>query len=241
MNFQILTYENHTTLKWVYLENDVPMEYKKIQLDFHNNTFLTLIDTWTLYSVGNFSRISANQAVQVGRAAAKKLDLSIVENDSTITKPELSDSIYDVSLSMVPGNILNANPPEAPSSNIPSKVARDPLALYPLWQLHFYFTEKVGDILGIEVGVWGDSEEIAYCEDFGLLGISELSGSQTAPPSTPVITPSASQKLEIPEVQTMDEQNNPNYLNQILLATVSLTALSIAISLFALRKKNKRK
>ena len=65
------------------------------------------------------------------------------------------------------------------TSDIPGKIARDPLKLYPYWQLYFYFPGgEIGDYSGIQLGIWGDTKEIIYCSGFGFHGTSAPSSDE---------------------------------------------------------------
>lgn len=77
---------------------------------------------------------------------------------------------YEATLEMIPGEGLSSNLPPTLSNVYPTSTSRDQMKLYPLWHFIFYFNKPIGDTVGVEVGVWGDTKEIAYSQDYGYLG-----------------------------------------------------------------------
>ncbi|MDR2707593.1 MAG: hypothetical protein LBB87_02440, partial [Nitrososphaerota archaeon] len=55
--------------------------------------------------------------------------------------------------------------------------------LYPFWTAVFYFSYPIGNVYGVQVGVWGDTGEVAYCWETGSLGSSDVpsNGSSDVP------------------------------------------------------------
>jgi hypothetical protein len=185
MKFQMSPDPAYTSIVWTYTKNGVDMQRKGIALSFRNGSnFNDFADTWTLYSTGASSVISEAEAVSVGLAFAKNYSVTLAhfngDGSATAAKvePDWSNMTYDAVLNMLPGASLNSSVPTVPggpsipSTVVPSKTARDPTTLYPMWQLIFYFTKPVGGVVGLQVGVWGDTGEVAYCNEYGYLGAS---------------------------------------------------------------------
>ncbi len=211
INFQISKNGDDTHIQWIYTENGVSMEYKRVGISFHDNILVSFVDTWSIYSVSGLSVISSEEAVQIALEAAQNCELRIGHEDretEIVKVPDLSNAPYSVNMYMVPFRYQERD--------IPSKIARDPLTLYPYWQVHFYFNESIAGMQGVQVGVWGDTSEIIYCSGFGFFG---------APMTTN---------------EPLGEQNQPNTMNPSTLAIVaSLIAVPIiSISAIALRRKN---
>jgi hypothetical protein len=226
ITFQVSKDGDRTRIQWIYTESGVLMNYKRVGIEFRNSTFESFRDTWSLYSVSGLSVISSEEAVQIALEAAQNCDLHIFNQDKNETQnikpPDLSDAPYDVSLTMVPYRYLDYH--------IPSKMPRDPLTLYPFWQVHFYFEENIAGNVGMQVGVWGDTREIVYCSGFGYLGASG--------------TPTEQDITELPpDDQPLEEQKQLNPFNPSTLAVaVSLAVvLIVSISVIALRRKNRHK
>jgi hypothetical protein len=197
------------TIEWIYTENGTAMPLKHIILQFQNDTLMGFSDYYGLYSVGCLSTISKDEAVALGLAAAESYNVSLVGWDQnhnltvTYVKPDWPSNVtYDVYLNMVPGDSWMAaeiTPPPGLSTGLPpyqlvhpSNVTRDPLALYPLWEMVFYFSKPVGDTVGVQVGIWGDSKEILFCSEYGYLGASTpstLSPGASNQPSAPYASP----------------------------------------------------
>ncbi|MEJ2240599.1 MAG: hypothetical protein P8Y18_00420 [Candidatus Bathyarchaeota archaeon] len=168
VTFQVSNDGNETRIKWIYTEGDVVMDWKRVDIDFRYGAFESFHDTWGLYIVSGLSEISSEEAFQIAFEAAQNYEFRIVYENGTIKTvkvPDLSNAPYDVNMYMVPFRF--------DENNFPSKIERDPLTLYPLWQLHFFFNETIGGNEGMQVGVWGDTSEIVYCSGFGYYGNSD--------------------------------------------------------------------
>lgn len=84
----------------------------------------------------------------------------------------------------------------------------------------FYF-KKIGGTVGIVVGVWGDTGEIAYITLYGYLGTPNIN--QTSPSETLLFTP---------ENQNIPENNeNPTlkYLPTIIAAMIAIAIVVITM------------
>ena len=62
---------------------------------------------------------------------------------------------------------------------------RNSTALYPLWTVNFYFNKIYYGAYGIQVGLWGDTKEVFYCESLITLGNSGGESPTTAPSNSP--------------------------------------------------------
>jgi hypothetical protein len=183
VDFRVSKDGDKTLIQWIFMQENVSMKWKRVSIEFRNNTFVSFRDTWALYNVSGLSKISSEQAAQIALDAAQKSEFRIVHGDGEreiIKAPDLSGAPYSVDFSMVP--FRNQE------NTIPSKLHRDPLTLYPYWQVHFYFNETIAGYVGIQVGVWGDTSEIIYCSGFGYHGtsgtVNEALGDRTMNPST---------------------------------------------------------
>jgi hypothetical protein len=200
INFQITNNGDSTRIQWIYTENGVSMERKRVELTFRYNSIVSFVDTLNLYKVAGLSVISSEEAVQIALEAAKNSELHVVisgRNETIAVKPYVTDAPYDVSFSMVPGLSLN--------DNIPRKTPQDPLTLYPYWQVHFYFEEEIGGDEGMQVGVWGDTKEIVYSGGFGFLGEGE-SSTATSPSPSQRVSPTPSPTPSIPPSSSPTQQ-----------------------------------
>ena len=138
------------------------LNWKRVDLAFRNNAFESFHDTWRIYSVGAFSVINSDEAYNIALEAAQNLEFRIVNDqvNEVVPLPDLSNSVYQMYFSMLPYRNQ--------TSDIPSKIARDPLKLYPYWQFYSYFPGgEIGGYSGVQVGIWGDTKEIIYCSGFG--------------------------------------------------------------------------
>lgn len=186
-NMKLIVSETSIWLDYTIDGVDIPN--KSVGMNLGYNTF-TFSDTWNLYSIGSLSVISQDEATSIAFTAAKNYfaTLQIKTSDGSIlTEPEWSQRL-DVGLGMIPGQIRN----DSASSDLQDinmgNTTRNPLALYPIWQAIFYFSKPIGNIDGIQVGVWGDTKETAYCNPTGFLGCSgqvPTGDSEQLPMSTP--------------------------------------------------------
>jgi hypothetical protein len=227
VTFQVSKDGDNTRVQWIYTENDVIMDYKRVELKFCNNAFLSFRDIWRLYSVGGFSVINSEEAYKLALDTAQNCEFCIVNENvnEVVTLPDLSDSVYQMYFTMVPyrNQIFQTT----------SKTSRDPLTLYPYWQFYFYFKGgEIGGYSGIQVGIWGDTKEIDYCSGFGFYGASGPTGDED-------IT------TLLPEDQTSEEQQQEqtNVLDPSVLAVAIIIAviLVMSISAIVLRRRNQRK
>jgi hypothetical protein len=162
VNFQVSKDTDRTRIQWIYSENGVSMNWKRVDLSFRNNIFESFIDNWRIYNVSGPSVINSEEAYKLALNTAQNMEFRIVNEyrNETVTLPDLSDSVYQMYFTMVPYR--------NETSNNPSKISRDPLTLYPFWQFYFYFKGgEIGGYSGIQVGIWGDTKEIIYCNGFG--------------------------------------------------------------------------
>jgi hypothetical protein len=191
-------------LKWSHIENGTVIPRMSISMDFRDQTLVGFGDTLGIFKVGCLSSISKEEALQLGFAAAKNYNVTLVsfgENKKASAiqvEPDWSNYTYDISLAMIPGDSAygkTANPPSGSDLQpvqlrYQSNVTRDPLALYPLWKMEFYFSKSIGSIYGIQVGIWGDSKEISYCLEATTLGNPSPS---LTPTTTHTFSPQSSQ------------------------------------------------
>jgi len=167
VNFEVSENGDRTLIKWIYTENGVSMEWKRVDLAFRNSAFESFHDTWRIYGVGAFSVINSEEARNIALEAAQNLEFRIVNEyrNETVTLPDLSNSVYQMYFTMLPYR--------NETSHNPSKIPRDPLKLYPYWQFYFYFPGgEIGGYSGIQVGIWGDTKETIYCNGFGFHNFS---------------------------------------------------------------------
>ncbi len=174
-NFQSSQNGNRTRLQWIYTEDGIVMNWKRVEMDFNNNNLVSFQDTWSLYKVAGLSAVSSQQATKIALDAAQKVTLDVTNSagqNITVKTPALSNARYDVRFNMLPYSNSSAN--------FPSKISRDPLTLYPYWQFHFYFKQTFAGDEGIQVGVWGDTSEVIYASPFGYLGDLTTASSDTS-------------------------------------------------------------
>lgn len=146
------------------------------------NDMITFHDVFELYGVWGLGVFSEEEFTQFAVDLAKKLCYAStfydVDKDGVVVevKPNWSKMRSDVSLLIIPGqfynNSRNNDLLEQGIGVSMGNTMRDALTLYPLWTATVYFSQPIGNIDG-QIGVWGDTKEIAYCSEYGFLGGSQ--------------------------------------------------------------------
>ncbi|MEM0216988.1 MAG: hypothetical protein QXK78_04655 [Candidatus Bathyarchaeia archaeon] len=212
-----------TGAKWIYIEDAVEMPFKCLSIDFGGNQ-IVFSDTWNLFHVGGLSKFSREEVLEIAWKAAKSYNLTVIGEGGTSIPviPEWLDVPPEVTLNMVPGLFHRREIPDNFVNE--GSAVRDPLALYPLWQVIFYF-KKIGGMVGIAIGVWGDTGEIAYLTPYGYLGAPNIN--QTSPSET---LPS------MPENQNIPENNENPTLKYLPISIVAMIAIALVIITIVNRK-----
>ncbi len=172
---------SETSIGFWYTTNDIDVKNKYFGLSFGYNTFI-FSDVWNLYSIGCFSVLSEEEATNMAFEVANDYCLNQTwyqtdkNNVITEVKPDWSQMRSDVGFNMIPSQTYNNSLNDALLAKgvgvNSGNTTRNPLALYPFWSMVFFFSEPIGNIAGIQVGLWGDTKEIAYCMEYGYLGNS---------------------------------------------------------------------
>lgn len=204
---------------------------KGMGMDFGYNTFV-FSDTWNLYNIGTLSALSKEEAMNIAFNAAKNFCANLqvgTSNGPTLIKPEWSQR-QEIGLLMIPGQIYNNSADRDLHYINVGNATRDPLMLYPFWQAIFYFTEQIGSLAGIQVGIWGDTKEIAYCDTYGFLGSSnQLSASPSASGQPSTSTPDNSDQTSKSTTQLLPVLPVETLLLALLVVTVVLTLAVVFI------------
>jgi hypothetical protein len=231
----------NTRVKWAYNYESVGLVRKSISLEFTNGTASGFADTWNMYSIYNQTSISKEEAQSIAFAAAKSKAITIFSSQngnpapSQVT-PDWTNWTCKADLNLIPG--ASSSQAIGLANDTSFNSGRDPLMLYPMWHFVFYFNTPIGNVLGVEVGVWTDNGEVAYSNAYGGLGPSmtntpEPTGAdQSASPET---TATASPNLH-------NETNNDSFPTRLECLIVAIAGVAVAIavaSLVILRKKGR--
>ncbi|MDR0318928.1 MAG: hypothetical protein LBI09_02715 [Nitrososphaerota archaeon] len=146
---------------------------------------ITFHDVFEFYGVFGLGVFSEAEFTSFAFDLVKKFcDASVfydVDRDGVVVevKPDWSRKRSDIGFLMIPGQFYNSsrnnNLLEQGVGVSMGNTVRDALMLYPLWSAVFYFSQPIGNIEGVQVGVWGDTREVAYCDVNGYLGSSQYS------------------------------------------------------------------
>ncbi|MCW4011325.1 MAG: hypothetical protein NWF05_12035 [Candidatus Bathyarchaeota archaeon] len=222
---------NDTGIDWTYTAKGYDADKKCLRVTFAESEqgFEVIFqDTWGLFQIADVS-VSEFEAKNIARSTASKLNLTSVgaDNSTVVLHPDWSGERVDARLVMVPGQVyndsLNAEIHYADSGSI----VREPLMLYPEWVFIFYFDKNIGDMTGVQVGVWGDTGEIVLCTAYGHYGNGapiwtppstqghELLPNATdlpTPPSSPTLTPISSPNSSPTNTPIQTQSPNPTTL-----------------------------
>jgi hypothetical protein len=133
---------------------------------------------------------------------------------------------------------------------------RNSTALYPLWTINFYFNKLYYNAYGIQVGIWGDTKEVFYCESLITLG-SSSAGNPTAAPSnlqpdntqpvpspTPAetnpVNPTAPATTPTPDTQLTTEGDTSPPVNTYLIAGTAAIGIAVAAAAVTLKKRKSK-
>ncbi len=186
---------NYTKIAWIYTIDGVDATRKSLSIEFDNITGGVEVDfgdAWGFWSVAD-TWISEAEATSIAWNAAKNYNVTLGNpntNSTTVVAPDWGNNPFtQVGIMMAPGQGYNNSLDIALNFGSMGNITRNGLTLYPLWQFMFYFNQSIGDIQGIEVGVWGDTGEIAYCSSTGDFGVSDVIPTAT---SSPTVSPTPS-------------------------------------------------
>jgi len=104
---------------------------------------------------------------------------------------------------------------------------REASTLYPFWSAIFYFSRPVDNVVGVQVGVWGDTGEVAYCYEYGHLGGFYDSSTVDVPSSESLNDDSTS-------LNSVNDDNGDGYL---LLGGIVVIMLMVIVGIFVFNKK----
>ncbi len=211
-------------VRWIYTDSGVDMPNKCLSISFGKDE-MAFTDKWNLFKVGSLSVISEEEAKSIGWEAAQNYNLTLVDEKGDLfsVTPKWSN-VSTIALNMIPGQIYNRDPEDNFITG--GNATRDPLALYPQWQMLFHF-ESIGGTCAIQVGVWGDTKEIAYISATGYLGAPEVPDTATEP--------SATQSENPPQT----ENSNPPTNMYLIAGIVAVITITIAVAAVVLMKRRK--
>jgi hypothetical protein len=226
-----------------YIVDGVKIPNKSLGINFANDQ-ITFVDKWGIYSIGGFSVLSKDDATSMAwdlvKAYSEKLTFYQTGEDNVtkMVKPDWSQMTSDVGFTMIPGqqynNSLNDDLLSQGTGVSMGNTTRAPLALYPFWSAIFYFSKPIDNIVGIQVGIWGDTKEVAYIDTYGYLGGSwQMSTSDGDAEQTPALISDDSGQTSPAIIQSSQLQT------ELIIGTVVAAIIVItATSIFVKKKRN---
>ncbi|MCL1971169.1 MAG: hypothetical protein FWF66_06940 [Candidatus Bathyarchaeota archaeon] len=170
------------SFSFVYTVNGVIVPNRGWSIDFMDNA-ISFSDSFGLYRVCDVNTYASEEEfVSFAFVLAQKfcddhLFYQVGEDGVEVeVRPDWSNMRSEVGLLMISGQQYN-NPINnellAQGTGVSFSADRDALTLYPFWSAVFYFSYPIGNVYGVQVGVWGDTGEVAYCWEQGFLGNSQ--------------------------------------------------------------------
>lgn len=161
-------YEPSISFGWTYSVNGMEASRKNIRVGFYSiagSMQIAFSDTWGFWSVNSTSASEA-EVREVAWQAAQDFNMRLghVDGSITLVKPDLGN-FSRVTVELTPGQLYNESLGDG--FHFGSSTVRNGLTLYPLWNFLFYFTEPILSTMAVQVGVWGDTNEIAFCNGYG--------------------------------------------------------------------------
>lgn len=187
--------DGSTTLNWHYVADGVDYDQKCLSLVFSSGILTSFSDKWSFYQTSN------SLSINVPEQKAENLAWNAANTDD----PNVTVTLTD-------------NPQAALIGDV------DNLTLRPIWVIQFYSNNGTVNVPanGVEVGVWADNGQIAYCTIMGYLEISN-----TPPSSLPTASPSQPNK------------NAASFDTSLTVGAAAITITAIAVAAWVFRKRSK--
>jgi hypothetical protein len=206
---EVITEDGYTNFKWYYTANGAVAPYSKfITLSFEDGFLAAFVDNWQLYDVGSTSiSLSKEEAITIALEVAKAHSWSLkLDDDALDTKNFNESNVCWTTL------ILDSSLDADKTRN------EDPLALYPVWRVGIQLNKWYGNLYGIRVDIWADTEQVRYVQEAW----------STSDPPEGVPTADIDDQVSVSEAT----------LNMIIVLPTIATA-AVGTSLFWMRRKKK--
>ena len=148
--------ESDTRLDWSYMSDGIDFLGKSVSIRFNEGTFVMFKDNWDIYDVGSTNiNISQEEAAKVAKEQAENYKLEVYKGEEGLVEIEFNISDEPAKVELL-------------------TLTRDSPLLYPFWDVEVYFDGVYNKYYGIQVGIWADTGEIAYCHALSGLGGSQV-------------------------------------------------------------------
>jgi hypothetical protein len=158
--------ENSTSIKWTYSVNGADFPQKSVGVNFKDGLFENFGDGYNLYAIGSELKISREQAIAIALEHAKNYTFEVSKGSESYVKVDFKID-------------------ESKTETTQSAGAREPLTLYPSWNVQLNFDKMYGSYYGIQAVIWGDNGEIDFFNPTGTGGMEFPTGDEpTNSPTT---------------------------------------------------------
>ncbi len=215
LKLEVWINEYITDFNWIYTDKGIDFPQKGFSIHFKNGEFEGFGDGWTLYKVGNIDAISKDDAINIAMERAKNYTtyVSADSNNWTEVKPNIVTDRVDATL---------------------NGLAREPLTLYPAWDIQLYFDKVYQTQDGLQIRIWADTKEIQFFLPTSHGGSQLPQNQQTEPLPTPSLTNQPNTSLQ-PSVKT---ENNIAPLDAGIAVAITGVAI-ILIATVIIKKRSK--
>lgn len=168
-------------------------------------------DQWTAYKLGDTHvKVSRDEAIDIAWKAAN--------NISTVN----IFGVGDVYIHLIKDPLVTV-----------SGAVRDNMTAYPMYWIRIPTDKVYYTIDQVQVGVWADTGEIAYCQATGFEGQPEPNGE--------VASPSSAASSTAPATSGVTDANAASNNTALIIAAVTCGFIAVAaVTLVALKKRNHR-
>lgn len=203
IKFTVLIEDSDTRLDWSYMSDGIDFLGKSVSIRFNEGTFVMFKDNWDIYDVGSTQiNISKEEAAKVAKEQAENYTLEVYKGEEGLVEIEFNIS-------------------DEPAKVELWTITRDSTLLYPFWDVVVDFDGVYHRYYGIQVGIWADTGEVAYCHALSGLGGSQAEDSTQA------------------ESTSQSGINSPPPLRLDIVAVVSTIIIITALAMLVIKKKHK--
>lgn len=211
LNLAVSNSGNLTFVTWMYTSDGVDFPQKGLTVNFANGIFYSFGDSWNLFKVGSDKlQISKQQAIDIAMQQAENYTFQISQG------PDNYIAVNNFT--------IDANRTEATLS----AGAREPLTLYPIWNIQLYFDKIYYTYYGIQAVIWGDTGQVIFFNPTGMGGGTPVDNTSANPSVTSSPSPSAAAVSEFPPESSMYTVG--------VIAVVAVALIGVTI---ALKKRHK--
>jgi len=165
---------DHTAFEWMHTLDGV--DFPGITFEFQKGTFCGLSNIWRVYEIGSTD-------VNVSREEAINIAIKHLDDFSWKASSNKGDIVEVTNFAIVEEQL---------SAELITTRSREPLTLYPCWQIVLYLdTIYPGSVNRISLAIWADTGEVISCIPLSIGGGFPLDQITESTPPLDIIIPVA--------------------------------------------------